>query len=106
MKNEAKRQSAIKRMAVIEDKFSTYVPPEVQQFYLLQALIVNGVSSYIASHGLYSLDRESCDDGKDLAGFGPLNDFERDCIKYLNEIIDKEEDHYARRKQIGIAGHR
>lgn len=85
------RNDSIRKMELIEEKFSNYVPPEVQQYYLLQFLIVNGIRSYIDGHGFYPLDKTECKDGKELCGFGPLSFFESDCIQYLAEILEEKE---------------
>ncbi len=106
MNHEAIKQIAQKRMRSIEDRFADYIPPEVQQYYLLLDLLDRGVSSYIQNYGLLSLDVQSCEEGKELARFEKLNAFECDCIAYLNDHIQREEESYARRKQISLISHR
>lgn len=106
MNKEQIRQTALSRVVSIEDRFADYVPPEVQHYYLLQYLLAYGVDRYLSVHGLYPLDKHACNEGKDLAGYGGLSPFERNCIEFLSETIDKEERAYERRKQIGIVASR
>ncbi len=93
-------------MATIEDRFVDFIPMEVQQYYLLLDLLNRGVKSYIQSYGLLQLNDQTCEEGKMLSGFEKLNAFERDCINYLNDHIQREEENYARRKQISLISHR
>lgn len=91
MNREFIRKETITKMEAIEERFHGYVPPEVQQYYLLLYLIVNGMRCYLESHGPYPLDKGDCTDGKDVCGFGPLSFFESDCVQYLSELVEEKE---------------
>ncbi len=102
MTKEKVRQLAIQRMAQIEDQFSDYICPEAQSYYLLQFLIVNSVRGYTEAHGLYPLDLEACIQGKEICGFGGLSFFEKDCVSFLNQIIDEQESKNQHRRSISL----
>ncbi len=90
------RINSMRRMEEIENNFSTDIPKEIMNYYLLNFLIVNGVRRYVDCHGLYTLDKEFCESGKELAGFGQLSFFEKDCIKFLSDFVEQEELSYER----------
>lgn len=58
------RINSMRRMEEIENNYSTDIPKEIMNYYLLNFLIVNGVRRYVDCHGLYTLDKEFCESGR------------------------------------------
>ena len=94
------------RMTIIEERYHDFVPNEIQSYWLLNYLVAEGIRAYVGSYGLRKLHLGDCNDGRESLGIGPLNGFERDCIRFLNEHCEREEEVYENHSRIGIAAHR
>ena len=110
MEKEEMQRRSYQRMASIEDKFGGgHVPPEIQQFWLLQFFVAEGLNSFMRTYG-FKLHAGDCNDGREEMRWGPLSGFELDAIAFLNNHIEEGENH-ARRlssmpsnvQRIGIA---
>src|SRR5262245_32992770 len=102
MNREQIRSKAYYRMARIEELFADHVPQGFQQYWLLNFLIAEGHRSYITSYGLLPLHIGDCNDAREELGMGQLSAFERDCINFLNELIQQAEKQYERRRHLAV----
>lgn len=110
MNREELQRRAYQRMAAIEDKFAGHhVPAEIQQYWILQFAIAEGLRSFMTTYG-FRLNVGDCNDGRQEMRWGPLSGFERDTIAILNEAVDHAEARFDREtlqsrnvRPIGIA---
>jgi hypothetical protein len=92
------QKQAYQRMTKIEETCCDHVPSEMQEYWLLNFLIAEGLNAYIGSYGLKPLHLGDCNDGRHELGLGKLSPFEEDCINFLNRHINEADARYEEAK--------
>ena len=113
MDNETKmklQRTAYARMTLIEERYFDNVPEHAQAYWRLNYLIAEGMRAYVGSYGQLPIHLGDAADGREELSLGPLSGFERDAIKFLNDVINESERRDEQRlrlppvRQIGFAG--